>query len=485
MFLFIYCGPNRLLAQEKQERFTIMGLGDSSTEGGDYFTCYLFPLWEKLFTAGYEFDFIGPRESKCRIGTIKHCGFSGKTVEFLDSKIDSLYRIYPADIVLLHAGGNHFAEEKPVNGMIAAYQSIIQKIQNINPKAYILLAKVIPNGKLPKYAYIPELNKRIEELVNQLDNDHVILVDQATGFDWRTNTVADKVHPNKAGAERMATVWIEALKKILLPPKATFQPEIISYKPLANGDSLTLHIFRPQHVKEKSSPAIIFFFGGGWKLGTPLQFYRECAYYASKGMVAISADYRIEYLHKSTPFDSFADAQDAIRWLRQHAATYNIDPNKIVASGASAGGHLAASLGTIGTTNEVSADYKPNLLVLYYPVVDMNSDRYDFPALDQCYRNISPLQNISNNTPPTIFMVGTKDQIVSIQTAEDFCNTIRKKGVECELHLFKDAGHPIFLYREPLTKNFYKIRNFTDAFLKRNGFLTDTLNTSARTTKKE
>ena len=82
-------------------------------------------------------------------------------------------------------------------------------------------------------------------------------------------------------------------------------------------------------------------------------------------------------------------------------------------------------------------------------------------------------------------MVGTKDQIVSIQTAEDFCNTIRKKGVECELHLFKDAGHPIFLYREPLTKNFYKIRNLTDAFLKRNGFLTDTLNTSARTTKKE
>ena len=46
--------------EERQPRFTIMGVGDSITEGGDYFTCYLFPLWEKLFTAGYTFDFIGP-----------------------------------------------------------------------------------------------------------------------------------------------------------------------------------------------------------------------------------------------------------------------------------------------------------------------------------------------------------------------------------------------------------------------------------------
>lgn len=63
-----------------------MGLGDSITEGADFFTCYLYPLWEKLFTAGYQFDFIGPRESKCRIGTLNHCGFSGKNVEFLERR---------------------------------------------------------------------------------------------------------------------------------------------------------------------------------------------------------------------------------------------------------------------------------------------------------------------------------------------------------------------------------------------------------------
>ena len=103
-----------------------MGLGDSITEGADFFTCYLYPLWEKLFTAGYQFDFIGPRESKCRIGTLNHCGFSGKNVEFLESKIDSLYRLYPADIVLLHAGHNHFAEEKvPAFSLLSKREVVI------------------------------------------------------------------------------------------------------------------------------------------------------------------------------------------------------------------------------------------------------------------------------------------------------------------------------------------------------------------------
>ena len=58
-----------------------------------------------------------------------------------------------------------------------------------------------------------------------------------------------------------------------------------------------------------------------------------------KGMVAVSVDYRIEYLHHSTPFDSFEDAKDAICWLRSHASDYQLDPDKIAVAGGSAGGH--------------------------------------------------------------------------------------------------------------------------------------------------
>ena len=197
------------------KRVTIMGLGDSITEGGDNFQSYLFPLWEKLFAAGYHFDFVGPRASKCRIDLLNNCGFSGKTAEFLDQHIDSIYRLYPADIVLLHAGGNHFNTEKPVAGIISAQQSIIRKIKAINPNAKILVAQVVSSGKLPKYSYIPELNIAIAKMVKSQYSRNVILVNQFKGFDWQKYLVFDPERafdPNGRGiamAKMMSFATIE------------------------------------------------------------------------------------------------------------------------------------------------------------------------------------------------------------------------------------------------------------------------------------
>ena len=195
-------------------RMTIMGLGDSITEGGDFFTSYLQPLWKKLREAGLNVEFVGPRECKSPGERLYHCAFSGKTIEYLDEKIEDIYRSYPADVVLLHAGHNHFVEEKPIKGMIASYQHVIQTILKINPDARILLAKVIPSGKLPKYSYIPQLNEEIERLVKRINNGNVVVVDQEKGFDWSTMTVKDRVHPNEEGADHMASVWFEAIQKL-------------------------------------------------------------------------------------------------------------------------------------------------------------------------------------------------------------------------------------------------------------------------------
>lgn len=466
----ILWGHDSMGMENAQKRYTVLGLGDSITEGGENFQSYLYPLWEKLFTAGYNFDFIGPRTSRCRIGTLNHCGFSGKAAEFLNGQIDSLYLQYQADIVLLHAGHNHFESEKPVNGIIASQEAMIHKILGINPRAKILVAQVICSGKLPKYSYIPELNNRIAQMVSRLNLPNVILVDQSNGFDWQTHTISDRVHPNEAGANKMAEVWFDALKKAVPSNVQPFAPRIVSYKTLETGD-LKLHLFEPEHLnKGTKRAAIVYFFGGGWTVGTPLQFYRECAYYASKGMVAVSAEYRISYLHHSTPFQSVDDARDAIRWLRENAQKLNLDPHRIAAAGASAGGHLAAAAGIIHSeTMDISS--RPDLLLLYYPVIDNSENGYGPSSIKERYQEISPLHNIGKTAPPALFILGTSDPLIPVKKAGEFKCKMEECGVYCELHLIENAGHPIFYYSKELTKEFYTVRTLSDRFLEKFGYI--------------
>jgi lysophospholipase L1-like esterase len=196
-------------------KFTILGLGDSITEGGPNFFSYLFPLDSLLKQAGYQPEFIGPRRSIQQGDTLHHSGFSGKTAEFLANQIDSIYTAFPADVVLLHSGHNHFIEEAPVAGIIKAQQTMIATIKKKNPQALIFVAGVITSGKLPKYDYIPALDKAIKAMVDSLNDASIIFVDQQQSWDWSRYTIDDKVHPNSTGAVIIAANWFNALHAIL------------------------------------------------------------------------------------------------------------------------------------------------------------------------------------------------------------------------------------------------------------------------------
>jgi acetyl esterase len=462
-----------------QKSYTILGLGDSITEGNSPNKSYLFPLWEKLYKAGYLTEFIGPNTHQCEIGSIRNAGFGGKNAEYLDVHIDSIYTKHPADIVLLHTGHNHFIEEKPIEGIIAAQKSIISKIVAINPNVKIFIAQVITSGKLPKYSYIPELNKQISHLADQLQKEGlpIILVDQSKDFNWKIHCLKDKVHPNSKGAELMANTWFKSVDKELeksMNPIA-YKPEITTYKTF-DDSALKLHIFKPLVKKNKGKrPAIVFFFGGGWSVGSPLQFYKECEYYASKGFVAISAGYRTAYLHKSTAFESVSDAKSAIRWIRENANKYNIDTCKIVAAGASAGGHIAAAAGTIKNLDEVTENKSissvPNLLLLYYPVVDNSPNGYGSEYIKNRFTEISPMHNINSMTPPTLIILGTDDPVLSIKQAELYKSKMTNVGGSCKLIFYKNAGHPIFHYRKGLSDFYDRIRKDSDDFLIEHDYL--------------
>ncbi|MFM8903864.1 MAG: alpha/beta hydrolase, partial [Verrucomicrobiota bacterium] len=111
-----------------------------------------------------------------------------------------------------------------------------------------------------------------------------------------------------------------------------------------NGSKLNAYVFTPpQHQASDRRPAVLFFFGGGWKGGTPGQLLPQSLYLARRGMVAISCDYRVLSRQGVIPQDCLRDAKAAIRWARANAERLGIDPARIVAAGESAGGHLAAA----------------------------------------------------------------------------------------------------------------------------------------------
>jgi acetyl esterase len=246
-------------------------------------------------------------------------------------------------------------------------------------------------------------------------------------------------------------------------------------------DTVTLKLFvkNPANFNEKAAyPVIVFFFGGGWISGTVTQFKPHAEYLASRGMITVVVDYRVKSLHQATPFDAVADAKSAMRFLRQHAQQLNIDQEKIAASGGSAGGHLAAAAATVPGLNDPKDDLKvsarPNALVLYNPVFDNGPTGYGYERVGERYPEISPIHNIDENTPPTIVFLGTKDDLIPVETAKLYKQKMEAAGNRCDLFLYEDQKHGFFNYRENSKDNnryFTETLVQTDLFLESLGYL--------------
>lgn len=203
----------------------------------------------------------------------------------------------------------------------------------------------------------------------------------------------------------------------LLTVQSKAQNEII-YKQI-DTVQLYLEIYRPKTKKsDKPLPAIVFFFGGGWKTGDRTHFLNQAKYFAQRDLVCILADYRTATKHGTTPFVALQDAKSAMRFVRKNANQLGIDPNKIAASGGSAGGHLAAATALIEDYNDpeddTTIDCVPNALVLFNPVIDNGPGGYGYERIGGAYKQFSPLHNIKEGAPPTLFLLGTKDHYIPV-----------------------------------------------------------------------
>jgi len=252
---------------------------------------------------------------------------------------------------------------------------------------------------------------------------------------------------------------------------------IKTYKTV-DGFNLDIHLFLPEsNDQQKKRPVFVYFHGGSWTKGKPDWNFTACQSFAKKGWVGVSVEYRLADRQGTLPFESVMDAKSAIRWLRKHAAEYNIDINKIVASGNSAGGHLVLATALVENWNEKSDDLQyspvPNVLMVNSGVYDLTDNNtwwirqelQDRNQNENLVKEISPNYLIKKGLPPTLIIHGTNDRNVPFSSAKEFVDKMKIKGNDIEFNPLEGAGH--FIWRGQYGKQVSEIRS---KFLEKLGY---------------
>ena len=238
---------------------------------------------------------------------------------------------------------------------------------------------------------------------------------------------------------------------------------------------LDMHMFLPAgDAGGKKRPVIVFFHGGSWSEGKPDYFFYNCQGYAGKGWVACAVEYRVYGREGTLPFEAVKDARSAIRWLRQHADEYGIDTNRIVASGNSAGGHLALDCAMADKWNEATDDLRyspvPNLIMVNSAVYDLTDQLTAWIRKDltdkELVKSISPNYLVHRGMPPVLAIHGTNDGNVPFATAQKFREEMVKAGNSIEFHPLQNAAH--FIWFDP--KFMDEVSNTRISFLKKFGY---------------
>ncbi len=252
----------------------------------------------------------------------------------------------------------------------------------------------------------------------------------------------------------------------------TVRTESLVYRKTPQAElKMTVH-YPPQWKATDARPAIVFFFGGGWSGGTPEQFLKQADYLATRGMIAARADYRVKTRHSVTPDECVRDAQAAVRYLREHAATLGLDPQRIVAAGGSAGGHLAACTGCVAPLvvddPNATVSCRANALVLFNPVLKFSGTEQLMSRIAnnaELGRAISPTLQLQSGGVPTILFYGTSDGL--IEQGREYTARAKELGLRAELKPAADQKHGYFNRSPWLERTLYE----SDEFLASLGYL--------------
>lgn len=245
---------------------------------------------------------------------------------------------------------------------------------------------------------------------------------------------------------------------------------------------LLIDAFVPKN-KPGLKPAIIIIFGGGWRSGNRTQHWPLAQSLTHLGYVCFTPEYRLstEALFPAAVYD----LKTAIRWVKANAAKYNVDPNKIVVSGFSAGGELAALLATTGDMPLFEGNTTSNISTKVNALIDMDGtlsfvhpesgEGNDVPKTSaatnwfgyskadkpELWLAASPLSYADKNTPPSLFMNSSVARMHAGR--DDYIKILNKHNIYTEVHEFDKAPHTFVLF----SPWFDPMVNYMDNFIKK------------------
>ena len=156
----------------------------------------------------------------------------------------------------------------------------------------------------------------------------------------------------------------------------------------------------------------------------------------------------------ATVFDSVSDVRSAIRFIKSNSDDLGIDANRLVISGGSAGGHLAAATAMFSEVNDpaddLGVDPKPKALVLLFPVIDTSEEGYGQRKIGVDWAQLSPLHRVVKGIPPTLIFHGTGDTVTPYAGAAAFATSMREKGNSCELVSHDGGRHGYLMFDQSL-----------------------------------
>jgi acetyl esterase/lipase len=270
-------------------------------------------------------------------------------------------------------------------------------------------------------------------------------------------------------------------------PTAVAAQENIVYTRYGERE-LHLDLFSPREKGTDPYPGVILIHGGGWRSGNRQMEWPMAQYLAARGYVTATVEYRLsaEALYPAGVYD----LKGAIRWMRKNAVQYNIDPNKIAVYGCSAGGELAAFLGTTGDIKrfEGNAGYAERssrvqavididgVLDFTTPAESAKDDDPKKPSAGKAWfgasykekpelwKDASPIKYVDDKTAPILFVNSALERFHAGR--DEMIAQLNKLGISSEVHTIPDTPHPFWLFHPWFDEASGYILKFLDKTLK-------------------